>query len=134
MLFGIFGKKKGDVSGEVLVGEVIHYFRKVNAAVIKLKEGKVEIGDGIRIRGNTTDFREKIDSMQIDHEPVESASKGTEVAIKVKKKLIVTHEGEVVYAIGGIIILICKPNLFISNNLIITPIIEIFEIQPIFSK
>ena len=87
MVFGIFGSKKGAVSEEVLVGEVIHYFRKVKAAVIKIKKGKVEIGDGIRIRGNTTDFKEKIGSMQIDHEPVETASKGKEVAIKLKKKV-----------------------------------------------
>ncbi|MFC1570764.1 hypothetical protein ACFL4E_03165 [Candidatus Omnitrophota bacterium] len=87
MVFGIFGKKKGDKSEEVLIGEVIHYFSKVKAAVIEVKKGKVEVGDGIRIKGHTTDFNEKIGSMQVDHEPVESAKKGEEVAIKVKKKV-----------------------------------------------
>lgn len=87
MVFGIFGKKKSDKSEEVLIGEVIHYFRKVKAAVIEVKNGEMEIGDGIRIKGHTTDFNEKIGSMQVDHEPVESAKKGEEVAIKVKKKV-----------------------------------------------
>lgn len=96
MLFGIFGSKKVDVSEEVLVGEVVHYFRKVKAAVIKVENGKMEIGDGIRIRGNTTDFKDKIASMQIDHQPVESVSKGKEAAIKVKKKV---RRGDKVYKV-----------------------------------
>ena len=85
MIFGIFGKKKEEEG--VLVGEVIHYFKKVKAAVIEIKKDKMSIGDRIRIKGHTTDFEEKITSMQIEHESVESVSKGGEVAIKVKKKV-----------------------------------------------
>jgi len=83
MIFGIFGGKKE----EVLIGEVIHYFKQVKAAVIEVKKEKVAIGDRIRIKGHTTNFDQKIKSMQIEHEPVESVSKGGEVAIKVAKKV-----------------------------------------------
>jgi putative protease len=93
MVFGLFGKKESE---EVLVGEVIHYFRKVKAAVVKVKENKVAVGDSIRVKGNTTDFTEKIKSMQIDHEIVNSASKGKEVAIQMKKK---TRRGDRVFVL-----------------------------------
>ena len=97
MVFGLFGEKKSKEAEEVLVGEVIHYFRKVKAAVIKVKKNKVTSGDTIRFKGNTTDFDQKIASMQIDHEPVESAGKGKEVAIRVKKK---ARTGDKVYIKG----------------------------------
>ncbi|MEA3488756.1 MAG: hypothetical protein U9R44_00235 [Candidatus Omnitrophota bacterium] len=87
MIFGLFGKKKGEEEKGVLIGEVVHYFQHVKAAIVKIRKDKLSIGDSIRIKGHTTDFREKIVSMQIDHEPVESVSKGGEVAIKVKKKV-----------------------------------------------
>ena len=87
MIFGFLGGKKEEKAKEVLVGEVVHYFRKVKAAVIKVKKSGVAIGDHIKVKGHTTDFDQKIKSMQIDHEPVESASKGKEVAIKVGKKV-----------------------------------------------
>jgi putative protease len=91
MVFGLFGKKESE---EVLIGEVIHYFRKVKAAVVKIRKNKISVGDSIRVKGHTTDFTEKIKSMQIDHEAVDSASKGKEVAIKVKKK---TRRGDKVF-------------------------------------
>ncbi len=84
MIFGIFGGKKKE---EILIGEVVHFFPKVKAVVIKVNKEKVAIGDKIRIKGHTTNFDQTIKSMQIEHEVVESVSKGEEVAIKVSKKV-----------------------------------------------
>ena len=94
MVFGLFGEKKAKEAEEILIGEVVHYFSKVKAAVIKVNKNKVSSGDTIRFKGHTTDFNQKIASMQIDHEAVESAGKGKEVAIKVKKK---ARTGDKVY-------------------------------------
>ncbi|MFC1548870.1 translation elongation factor-like protein [Candidatus Omnitrophota bacterium] len=85
MIFGFFGKKSKEEKG-TLIGKVVHYFPHVKAAVIEIKKGGVSTGDQIRIKGNTTDFEQKIESMQIEHESVDNVSKGQEVAIKVKKK------------------------------------------------
>ena len=85
MIFGLFKKKDAEVKG-VMIGEVIHYFPKVKAAVIKIKKNKMQVGDEIRIKGHTTDFSLKVKSMEVDHEPIESAGKGKEVAVKVGKK------------------------------------------------
>ena len=86
MIFGLFGKKKDDKVEGTLVGKVVHYFPHVKAAVVKVEKKKLSVGDTIRIKGHTTDLKEKIVSMQVDHEDVQSVSKGGEAAIKVRKK------------------------------------------------
>ena len=93
MVFGLFGRKSEEME-EVFIGSVIHYFSKVKAAVVRIEKDSVSIGDRIRIKGHTTDFGQKVESMQIDHEPVEKASRKKEVAIKVKKK---TRRGDRVF-------------------------------------
>jgi putative protease len=95
MVFGIFGKKK-EPEEKDRVGKVVHYFPKVKAAVIKIEKGRVSDGDQIRVKGHTTDFEQTIKSMQIDHESVEKASKGKEVAIQVKKR---TRRGDRVFVL-----------------------------------
>ena len=86
MLFNIFGGKSGGDTQELFTGEVIHYFGKVKAAVVKIKKETLSVGDNIRIKGHTTDLRQKIRSLQIQHQNVQSASKGMEVAIKIDAK------------------------------------------------
>ena len=83
MIFGLFKKK---AKKEVLVGQVIHFFPHVKAAVIKIKKGPLSLEDEVRIKGHTTNFDQKINSMEINHKPVKKATKGKEVAIMVKKK------------------------------------------------
>ncbi len=87
MIFGLFGRKKERKVEGVPVGVVIHYFSHIKVAVIKVETESMGIGDHIRIKGHTTDFEEKIKSMQVQQETVKSASKGHEVAINVKKKV-----------------------------------------------
>ncbi len=71
-----------------LIGEVIHYFDNINVAVFSLEEGGLKVGDEIRIvGGEDTDFSQEVESMEIDHESVEKAKKGDEVAIKVDEKV-----------------------------------------------
>lgn len=77
-----------------LIGEVIHFFSKIKVAVLKLK-APLSVGDEIRIAGGEdTDFKQKIDSMESEHEKVKKAKKGDEVGLKVKKKV---REGYKVY-------------------------------------
>lgn len=67
-------------------GEVIHFYNKISVAVIELMED-VALGDTLHFLGAHTDFRQPVKSMQIEHEEVESASDGQEVAIKVKQRV-----------------------------------------------
>lgn len=68
------------------VGEVTHYFNKISVAVLKLSQ-ELAVGDLVHFLGRHTDFRQKIESMQIEHEDVEQAEKGAEVAVKVKQRV-----------------------------------------------
>lgn len=64
------------------IGKIIHYFNKAGVAAVKLNTGKIKVGDEIQVVGNTTFFREKINSMQINHKQVKQAKKTQKVGIK----------------------------------------------------
>ncbi len=68
---------------EEKIGVVIHYWSKLGVAGVRLTEGKLEVGDTIRIKGHTSDFTQPVDSMQVDNESVETAGPGDEVGLKV---------------------------------------------------
>ncbi len=70
----------------LLVGVIIHYFPKVNAAVVKLKK-PLKIGDPIQIKGKTTDFKQMVSSMQIDRRPIESAKARQEIGLEVLREV-----------------------------------------------
>ena len=77
-------------------GVVTHYFPKVDAAVVKLTKSGLTVGDKIVIKGHTSDFKEKVASIQLDHAPIENAEQGMEIGLKVKSKV---REHDVVYKI-----------------------------------
>ena len=69
------------------VGEVTHYFNKAEVAGITIIEGELKIGDTISVIGQTTDFQQDIESMQIEHESVETATIGDRVGIRVTDRV-----------------------------------------------
>jgi len=68
---------------EQLIGVVTHYFTHIQVAAIDLTEGDLAVGDTIHIKGATSDFTQKVTSMQIEHKDVEKAPKGSKIGIKV---------------------------------------------------
>jgi len=78
-------KKAGLKVKENVIGRVTHYFAKIGAAVIKLK-ANLSVGDTIKVKGHTTDFTQKVNSMQIDHVVVNSAKKGQEIGLLVDSR------------------------------------------------
>lgn len=82
---------------EEKIGFVEHFFTNVSVAAIKITNGELKIGDIIHIVGAHTDFKQKIDSMQIDRNPVELVKSGDDVGIKVKDRV---RENDVVYKIS----------------------------------
>ena len=70
---------------EQLIGKVTHYFGKASVAAIEITDGELHVGDTIHIVGHTSDFTQKIESMQIDRAPVESAKVGDAIGIQVKE-------------------------------------------------
>jgi hypothetical protein len=84
------------VPKEQVLGKVDHYFDKISVAAIKVK-GPFKVGDVIHVKGHTTDFVQKIASMQIDHREVAKVKKGDDVGMKVRAQV---RENDVVYLAG----------------------------------
>ena len=93
-IFDIFKPKKQDLSKLQEMGVVTHYFSKVKAAVIKLTKAPLKVGDEVYIKGHTSDFKQKVKSLQINHVVVDKAKVGQEVGIKVSSRVRI---GDVVY-------------------------------------
>lgn len=82
---------------EKLIGKVSSYFSHIPAAAIELGDG-LKVGDKIRIKGHTTDFTIKIDSMQIDKKKVKEAKKGDSIGVKVPERV---RPNDKVYKVTG---------------------------------
>lgn len=72
---------------EVLIGKVTDYFAKIGVAALKIENGELSLGDTIHFSGHTTDFEQKINSMEIEHQAVDSAKIGDAIGIKVKDRV-----------------------------------------------
>ncbi|MGB8552640.1 MAG: EF-Tu/IF-2/RF-3 family GTPase [Pseudolabrys sp.] len=46
-----------------------HYYSHLSVAAIQLERGTLRVGDVIHICGHTTDFRQKVESLEVDHAP-----------------------------------------------------------------
>jgi len=78
------------------VGKVVHYFTNIQVAAIELTDGDLAVGDTIRVKGHTSDFTQPVDSMQIEHAPVEKAAKGQTIGMKVVEH---AREGDLVFKV-----------------------------------
>jgi putative protease len=77
------------------IGSIRHYYSKIGVAVIDLT-AKIAVGDAIRVKGATTDFQQKVESMQIEHANVQNANAGQSIGLRVADKV---REGDLVYKI-----------------------------------
>ena len=90
---------KKSVSTKVLVSiqkpidGITHYYGNIEVGIIKFNK-PVKVGVEVEIRGATTNFSQKLNSMQYDHKPIEVAPKGKEVGVKLDDK---ARDGDEVY-------------------------------------
>ena len=80
---------------EKLIGKISNYYKNIGVGIIELSDS-LAVGDMIHIKGAKTDFEQKVDSMQIEHQQVEKAEAGQGVGIKVLTK---AREGDMVYKV-----------------------------------
>jgi putative protease len=69
------------------IGRVTHYFKNIGVAAIEITNDVLTVGDEIKIKGNTTDITQKVESIQIEHNSVQTAKKGDVVGIKVNDRV-----------------------------------------------
>ena len=80
---------------ELEIGKVTHYYGHLHVAVLQLSEG-LKTGDQVHILGHSTDFTQKVTSMEVDHHVVTWVKPGDNVAIKVIEPV---HEHDRVFRI-----------------------------------
>ena len=80
--------------GEVRVGIVTHYYSHLSVAIIQVESGALREGDTVHIKGHTSDFRQRVDSLEIDRVRVPEARAGQVLGMRVKEH---AREHDVVY-------------------------------------
>jgi hypothetical protein len=70
---------------EERLGSVIRFFDKTSIAAVKLDFGDIAVGDTIHVKGNNTDFTQKIDDLEFDHHAVQNAVRGQFIGIKLSQ-------------------------------------------------
>ena len=78
------------------IGVVTHYFSHLSVAVVKLEGTTLRVGDTIHFRGHTTDFKQRIDSLQVNHESVQEVGPKDDFGLKVREHV---REHDVVYKV-----------------------------------
>jgi putative protease len=81
----------------IRIGEINHYYDQISVVVIDLSD-IIQVGDVIHILGRTTDFRQNVTSMQIEHQSIEEAGSGQEIALKVTQRV---RRGDKVFKLVG---------------------------------
>ena len=80
------------------IGTVTHYFGHLSVAVVKLDPGtRLRVGDTIHVQGYTTDFKQRVDSLQIDRAPVTEVGPNDDFGLKVREH---ARENDVVYRVS----------------------------------
>jgi hypothetical protein len=79
------------------IGSVTHYYGHLSVAVVKLEPGTVlRVGDNIHIRGHTSDFGQRVESLQVGHAPVNEVGPNDDFGLKVAQH---AREHDVVYRV-----------------------------------
>lgn len=78
------------------IGVVTHYFSHLSVAVVKLEGTTLRVSDTIHFRGHTTDFKQRIDSLQVNHESVQEVGPKDDFGLKVREHV---REHDVVYKV-----------------------------------
>ena len=79
------------------VGVVTHYFSHLSVAVVKLDPNtNLHVGDKIHIKGHTTDFGQRVESLQIGHAAVDQVGPDDDFGLKVVDH---AREHDVVYKV-----------------------------------
>jgi putative protease len=76
------------------IGRVTHYFSKARATAFLIEREGVRLGDTLYFKGHTTNFKQKVESLQIDRQPVSQAGPEEEVGLRTRSR---TREHDLVF-------------------------------------
>ncbi len=78
------------------IGKVVHFYDKLGVAIVDLQSGGIKIGQEVKFKRGDGEFTQKVESLQVDHESVDSVKKGDSFGLKVDKP---TKPGTEVYLV-----------------------------------
>jgi translation initiation factor IF-2 len=78
------------------IGKVTHFWGHISVAGIDLTKGELKVGDIIHIKGTTTDFTQKVESIHIEDNAIEKAKIGDSIGVGVNDRV---REHDVVYLV-----------------------------------
>jgi hypothetical protein len=79
------------------IGVVTHYYSHLSVAVVKLEPGTMlRVGDNIHIKGHTSDFGQRVESLHVGHSPVQEVGPNDDFGLKVVDH---AREHDVVYRV-----------------------------------
>jgi hypothetical protein len=72
------------ISSEQRIGVVTHYYSHLSVVGMQLEPGAtLRVGDVIHIWGHTTDFTQKVESLEVNHAPVAEVGPKDDFGLKV---------------------------------------------------
>jgi putative protease len=80
---------------EVEIGRVTHYYSHLNVAVLELTD-HLKVGETVHFLGHTTDFVQRVTSLEINHHHMVTVDPGDNVALKVIEPV---REHDVIYRV-----------------------------------
>ena len=84
-------------AAEQRIGVVTHYYGHLSVVAMQLEPGTtLRVGDVIHIRGRTTDFTQKVESLEVNHAPVTEVGPNDDFGLKVVEH---AREHDIVYKV-----------------------------------
>ena len=84
-------------AAEQRIGAVTHYYSHLLVVAMQLEPGTtLRVGDVIHIRGHTTDFTQKVESLEVDHAPVTDVRPNDDFGLRVVEH---AREHDIVYKV-----------------------------------
>jgi hypothetical protein len=82
---------------EERIGVVTHYYSHLSVATLRLEsDTMLRVGDMIHIRGHTTDFSQRVESLEVNHAPATEVGLNDDFGLKVAGH---AREHDVVYKV-----------------------------------
>jgi|GraSoiStandDraft_30_1057271.scaffolds.fasta_scaffold585656_2 putative protease len=76
--------RPAQLPSEERIGVVTHYYSHLSVVGMQLEPGAtLRVGDVIHIRGHTTDFTQKVDSLEVNHASVIEVGRNDDFGLKV---------------------------------------------------
>ncbi len=68
------------------IGKVTHYYGNIGVVIVELS-GKLAVGNKIKFQAGKNELEQTVESIQIEHENIDSAKKGDVIGLKVGEKI-----------------------------------------------